>query len=99
MLARIIPTRRLAGLTVLALGLGLIGYLLVLNARIGRRLGGDTAHGHSRFFAAPLRIAPGMDVDRAGVLERLRRLEYQQDDGLTVPGTWRRRRSALEIRL
>src|SRR6185295_11994176 len=94
-----VSVRRAGTIVAMALGVAFVGYLLVLNARIGHRLGGDHVHGRTRFFASPLAITPGMDLDRAGVFERLRQLDYQADAGLAAPGTWRRRPAAIDLRL
>ena len=39
-----------------------------------------------------------MDVERAGVLDRLREVGYRRRSGARAPGTWRRRRGRLELR-
>jgi hypothetical protein len=85
-----------AGLVLAAL---LAWYVVRLDRRVVERLGGGAGHAHTRFFAAPFRIVPGMDLQRAGILDRLAAADYRNDQALGAPGTWRRRSGVLEIRL
>ncbi len=90
-------TRRLLVATTLGAAALLAWYVVRLDRRVAERLGGGAGHAHSRFFTAPFRIVAGVDV--GVVLQRLDDLGYRNDHELAVPGTWRRRAGALEVRL
>ncbi len=91
--------RRILLLVALA-ALGLGGWEAVrLDREVAARLGDDGARAHTRFFAAPFRILAGMDLERAHVFDRLREVGYHDDPTLASPGTWRRRRGRLELRV
>lgn len=95
---RFLPGRRAARLVLLGIVLALVADAALLHHRVAERFAAGPARLHTRFFTDRLRITPGTDVDRAGVLRMLERLDYRRDDGLARDGTWRRRRNAIEIR-
>ena len=91
--------RRAVALVVAALLAFLAAFLLYLNYRVSRRLGGDPALAHTRFLADRFRIIPGMDIEGVELPDRLHRLGYRENGALRSPGTFRRTPGALDIYL
>ncbi|MDP3938852.1 MAG: PBP1A family penicillin-binding protein [Deltaproteobacteria bacterium] len=71
----------------------------VLERRLDERLQAGFGQGGPRFYTDRLRIVPGLDLERAGVLDRIERLRYRRDPDLADPGTWRQRKGVIEIYL
>ncbi len=88
--------RALLLLALLVAALAAYGY--VLDRRVSARFAAGADRLHTRFLADRFRLELGMDVDRVGLFERLRRLGYRQDAQLAQPGSWSRRGNVLEIR-
>jgi penicillin-binding protein 1B len=86
-------------LLVLAAVALLVLYVFALDRRLDARLAGGPSRAWSRFFTDRLRVVPGMDLEKSGLLSRLERLDYRLDATLKEPGTWRRRAGAVDIHL
>jgi penicillin-binding protein 1B len=89
--------RRAIGLVVIGLGAALLVDAALLYRSVERRFAAGPGRLHTRFYADRVRIVPGMDVERSGLLAAFARLGYREDDALPTSGTWRRRRGAIEI--
>ncbi len=73
------------GVLVLAVGLvSGVGLLRRLDTRVEARFSGRLFSIPSTVYAAPLVLYPGLDVRRAGLLERLERLRYRPVSGTDV---------------
>ena len=83
-------TRRAFRLVLLAALVVLVAWVVVLDRRVVARFAAGPDRIHTRFFSDRFRLERGMDTERVGLQERLRRLRYREDPALSEAGTWRR---------
>jgi penicillin-binding protein 1B len=80
----------------LAALLGACGWSL--HREVESRFRGDLFDVPARVYARPLRLVPGLDVGRAGLIERLRRLGFHEAKGKSLaPGEFSRGPGVIRI--
>jgi penicillin-binding protein 1B len=89
--------RRILAVVAVAL-VGVVAELLWLEHRVEARFRDRLGEVSSQVYARPLRLAPGTDIERVGLLERLERLGYREVRSSKVrPGEVHRGRGSVTI--
>lgn len=85
------------GLFVIAGVLTLAAFSLNAYREMRKLQTGTLWHLPTRIYGSPLELAPGMDIHRSGLAERLSRLRYRKVDDVREPGQYLRSRGGMTI--
>ncbi len=91
---------RLFGGGIILCFLGLSLYLFYLDEVVVAKFEGQRWKLPSKIYSAPLRLTPGMDVNKAGLFDRLKRLAYQEvNRPILKSGEFYRKKGSIELYL
>lgn len=89
--------QRVVQLLLLALVLGLAGYIAYLDRLVTSRFDGRRWTLPAHVYARPLELYAGLPLDADGLAAELRRLGYRSVSVPDRPGTWRRSGARIEL--